>query len=711
MSEENKINDALSIPLNNIQNNNADQDINKNQNKNKEINENAFLSFKTGLENVSKRIIYENHELNKKYNVFINHQIESYQKIYNSWRCCKKWECLKCCECCLCCSYCFWGCCKKENASNEDIQRIKDNLKELENIEINKKEDKNNIISKIDIKKMTFFCLFYFFSFFHFFALSEVHGILLALLKEVVRSITCHIKGHYDFENNVIKDFHYYLTESNYHDSSQINFNYMTSLFSLFIIRLISNKYRIQIIYLISIVVISFFSILLISMDYISVEELQKEGEVENYGWLKIIFCFILIYIIIYSFAGFISLLPNKILEEYLRKNGLTEIKYKVLNYGLINLIIGGSVTFKNFVNYYWIYLIKKNIKKLLDYECESIHNIILSEISLFFFASLIYLSFIFIYDIGCRCTCKKRVEINEIGPIEDKGEEDNLNYNINEVLNDENDDEKSIKFQIENKIVKEKQKNFSIKYLAGFIFIKTNQIYSFIHIKGLWFYFLSILTNAKIVFIIFINFCSRIQKLKFKTDYKDSKISENWMFSIFLVSFGLYIIVYFFIYFGIFIKRKCQKNKNENIEDADKTNITKKNENIKNIDISNITIEMAILIFLILVFMFVFVVSLIFYINESYEEITVYLSIAVTGSVNYLLYDFYSCQEAEYISLSGVVSIAQLVFRFIELCGDPFEANWTYLFQMIFSFIGAIFTFIYLFKFVEEDINLCFCI
>ena len=111
MSEENKINDDLSIPLNNIQNNNADQDINKNQNKNKEINENAFLSFKTGLENVSKRIIYENHELNKKYNVFINHQIESYQKIYNSWRCCKKWECLKCCECCLCCSYCFWGCC------------------------------------------------------------------------------------------------------------------------------------------------------------------------------------------------------------------------------------------------------------------------------------------------------------------------------------------------------------------------------------------------------------------------------------------------------------------------------------------------------------------------------------------------------------------------------------------------------------------------
>lgn len=206
-------------------------------------------------------------------------------------------------------------------------------------------------------------------------------------MKEIGRSIKCHIKDHYDFENNIIKDFHYFLTESNYHDSSQINFNYMTSLFSLFIIRLITNKYRIQIIYLISILVISFFSILLIFMEYLSKEKLQKVGdELENYGWLKIIFCFIIPYIIIYSFAGFISLLPNKFLEEYLRKKGITDIQYKLLNYGLINLVIGLSLTLKNFFNYYWIDFIRKIIKSWFSYETDSIKNILLSEITVFLY-------------------------------------------------------------------------------------------------------------------------------------------------------------------------------------------------------------------------------------------------------------------------------------------------------------------------------------
>ena len=282
--------------------------------------------------------------------------------------------------------------------------------------------------------------------------------------------------------------------------------------------------------------------------------------------------------------------------------------------------------------------------------------------------------------------------------------------------MNDENDDEKSVNIVVDNIKFEENPKNFSIKYLAGFVFIKTNLIYSLIYVKGLWFYLLSILTNAKVFFILFINFCSRIQKIKFKTDYKDSITSKNWMFSIFLVSFGLYIIVYFFIYLGIFIKRKCfennNENNNENINENNNENINENNnENINENNKSNITIETAILIFLILVFVFVFVVSLIFYINKSCEKIKVYISIAITGSVNYILYDFYSCQEVEYISLSGAVSIAQLAFRLIETIFYRFEANWIYLCQMASSFLGAILTFIYLFKFVEEEINLCFCI
>lgn len=89
-------------------------------------------------------------------------------------------------------------------------------------------------------------------------------------------------------------------------------------------------------------------------------------------------------------------------------------------------------------IGYIWF----KIIKKWFDYEFESIPNIILSEISLFLVSSLFYLSFIFINDCRCSCACN------------------NLKTNINDiVLNDENDDEKSVEFKVENEIFKEKTK------------------------------------------------------------------------------------------------------------------------------------------------------------------------------------------------------------------------------------------------------------
>ena len=57
--------------------------------------------------------------------------------------------------------------------------------------------------------------------------------------------------------------------------------------------------------------------------------------------------------------------------------------------------------------------------------------------------------------------------------------------------MNDENDDEKSVNIVVDNIKFEENPKNFSIKYLAGFVFIKTNLIYSLIYVKGLWFYLL----------------------------------------------------------------------------------------------------------------------------------------------------------------------------------------------------------------------------
>ena len=61
------------------------------------------------------------------------------------------------------------------------------------------------------------------------------------------------IKEKYEEDD---KTFFYFLTDSNYHDSSQINLNYFTSFFSLYLIRMINTKYNTEIIYTISIFVL-----------------------------------------------------------------------------------------------------------------------------------------------------------------------------------------------------------------------------------------------------------------------------------------------------------------------------------------------------------------------------------------------------------------------------------------------------------------------
>ena len=92
----------------------------------------------------------------------------------------------------------------------------------------------------------------------HFLALSEVHGILLALLKEIETIAKFYFGEYYkkDLDDNGHqKTFHYYLTTSNYHDSSQINFNYASSIFTLLLIKKFNTKYNIAYLYLISILI------------------------------------------------------------------------------------------------------------------------------------------------------------------------------------------------------------------------------------------------------------------------------------------------------------------------------------------------------------------------------------------------------------------------------------------------------------------------
>ena len=161
---------------------------------------------------------------------------------------------------------------------------------------------------------------------------------------------------------------------------------------------------------------------------------------------------------------------------------------------------------------------------------------------------------------------------------------------------------------------------------------------------------------------ILLINFCSRLQKLKFKTEYKN-KI-ENIHFLFFNFVFSVFIIGFFDLIYYIYIK------------------ITKK-------DFQNKNIENFIMICLILSFSYVFVLSIIYYFKEDSESYSLCISIILTGSLNFLLYFYYSTQEAEYISLSGIISISQIIFRIIEFFLEPFDSNNDYFWQIFSSPIG----------------------
>ena len=53
------------------------------------------------------------------------------------------------------------------------------------------------------------------------------------------------------------------------------------------------------------------------SINYKTEEELVKN---DNYSKSELVFCFISLYLVIYISAGLISLLPNKILDDYFKK-------------------------------------------------------------------------------------------------------------------------------------------------------------------------------------------------------------------------------------------------------------------------------------------------------------------------------------------------------------------------------------------------------
>ena len=249
---------------------------------------------------------------------------------------------------------------------------------------------------------------------------------------------------------------------------------------------------------------------------------------------------------------------------------------------------------------------------------------------------------------------------------------------------------------------MKKKKKEYTYSYIGGYFLIKTKYISSFIQIKGFCKYISSVFSNWKILLVLFINFCSRIQKVKFKTEYKNKFKDFFWLLLNYIFSLGAFIGLYFLMSFCLNRKNKSvsSQNKEKRIIDPnsslgkqedDNSNSSKKgSQNYEEIDIIIITS-------LLIVFIIVSIVSLVFFIKKDSYKWVVYISIIITGSLNYFLNFYYSNQEAEFISLSGFIAISQAIFRILEIIFEPFNSNIDYLWQIIPSFAGIIFSIIYI--------------
>ena len=104
----------------------------------------------------------------------------------------------------------------------------------------------------------------------------------------------------------------------------------------------------------------------------------------------------------------------------------------------------------------------------------------------------------------------------------------------------------------------------------------------------------------------------------------------------------------------------------------------------------------------MIAVFLYVFLCSIVFQLfddrnNKNFDR-TIYASISLTGSLNYFLYYYYSIQKEEFITLSGIISFSQLIFRLLEYIFEPFDKKKDYFWQIFSSSSGMVLCFSYLY-------------
>ena len=134
-----------------------------------------------------------------------------------------------------------------------------------------------------------------------------------------------------------------------------------------------------------------------------------------------------------------------------------------------------------------------------------------------------------------------------------------------------------------------------------------------------------------------------------------------------------------------------------------DKNNIKSLNEiNDKSEEEKNKNREKIIIKFIIIDNIFLIIYNIILLVNkldENRKNTILYFSIAISGNINYLFYIFFSLKKKQYISFTGFFSISTILLRTVELI-DKFQ---NYVFQIISSLIGLMFSIIYIIKIIHK--------
>ena len=588
---------------------------------------------------------------------------------------------------------CFSLCLKKKYKNDRNI------LEQIEDIEEDKKviNDKleklsdNYMSRKETIIKELFSCismksfLILLLSILHFYAIAEVNGFLFSLFGEIKRSSYHYFHGNYT-TNKTFEDF---FINSTLTDSSQINFNYFTSILTSFFIC----KYSIMTLYFFSTIGLIVIIYLVSNFKFLTNHVLYENKNYPFDSFLAI--C--IFYGGIYFFAGLIALLPYELLKKNNRVNSWDLL--------LMNFFLTFSVIIKNLLH-----------DKISIFKYPYICGRFYVGASLVFF---IYPFIIWIQNKANDQNESKRdsdiistiYRINEsiktkYNDIENSGRISDLDINTSKKddksnISDtsfagSNDsfiemnsfDEESLyqseelipdKSDRSSKEIIEKKSNYNLYYIFGVLIIKFEHFIITATIKTISSYIWMILKDEKIIMILLINLFSRTQKLKFKTIYKkEFNTSIYYLIGNFSLSYFILFIFSIIFYFRE-VRNHKEKNNNKLLE--------KKEFYIINAVIIDNTI------------VFIFSILNIVFPNPIFS----YLCISIGGNFNFLLYEYYSTVEKDYISISGFISLAQILFRIIELIFEPCEDYWLYI-QIGISIASIITSCYYIKKCLNEE-------